>query len=799
VPRGRGTLRPGWPLTAALVGYPLWWLLGVAEIVPLAAAVLMARELLHTQRVRVRRGFGVWLMFLAWVLAGALLLQVDAPGAVPGGSPTRYLTYTFRFGWYAAATITLMYVYNMRDRLPTQRITRAAGWLFVTVVAGGVLGTLAPHVELRSAIELALPHRISNVQFVHDMIHPVLAQVYTAAGAENPRASAPFAYTNDWGLNFACLLPFFLVGWLGRDGGWRRRAGVIVLLVAIYPVVQSANRGLWLALVVCGVLVATRAALSGQLRLLGLLTAGALIGAVILAGTPIGTTIQTRLENGYSDQTRTTLGEETVNSVLGVSAVLGLGTTRNVQGAFYSIAGGDSASCSLCAPPALGTQGHLWLLIYSTGLGGLLFYLGFVLLQFVRHLRIHAPPVTLGLSVIAVHLTSMFVYDTIGIALVLIFLAIGLMWREAEAAPSRGRPAPAEPTVGGYVSLLREHARLIAIVIMFGLVGGVAFQFARGTPAVSTTTILLPTDPAYVSAPSRPQTLDTVAALVDSPEVLSAISTAAGRTVGPDDQALSVTATPNTRLLSIHFSDRNASLAADATEAAAKALIKVRAAILQRQRDRVVSSLQTQQDALLSAIVTIGQEGGAKLRGSAERRALIAHANAASRQLSSVESVQVTGGAISTHARIHRATDRRLVALCSGVMMGLALGVLLAFTRHLLTRRVGRQRSGQQVGGLAVLERVPAMHAEHALALAGRTGPSEFLSAGPDHDARAAARLLDSHRPPGQDHARAPGSGVILVAGPHDRARDVDLLRRSLEHAGARVRGLVLVEQRADE
>ena len=106
---------------------------------------------------------------------------------------------------------------------------------------------------------------------------------------------------------------------------------------------------------------------------------------------------------------------------------------------------------------------------------------------------------------IVVHLTTMFVYDTIGIALVTIFMAIGLLWREAAAQPRRpGGPIElASPTLGGYGTLVRSNARVIMICAALGLVGGIAVQYELGVPATSTTTILLPTDSAYLGSPIR--------------------------------------------------------------------------------------------------------------------------------------------------------------------------------------------------------------------------------------------------------------------------------------------------------
>ena len=48
----------------------------------------------------------------------------------------------------------------MRGRISSLRLIRAFSWLFVTVVVGGVIGTLRPYIDFPSLIELVLPHRL---------------------------------------------------------------------------------------------------------------------------------------------------------------------------------------------------------------------------------------------------------------------------------------------------------------------------------------------------------------------------------------------------------------------------------------------------------------------------------------------------------------------------------------------------------------------------------------------------------------------------------------------------------------
>ena len=56
-------------LWAMFVGYPLWWCLGLGAMSWFVFAIPMAWALFRAERIRVPRGFGVWLLFLAWVLA----------------------------------------------------------------------------------------------------------------------------------------------------------------------------------------------------------------------------------------------------------------------------------------------------------------------------------------------------------------------------------------------------------------------------------------------------------------------------------------------------------------------------------------------------------------------------------------------------------------------------------------------------------------------------------------------------------------------------------------------------------
>lgn len=803
--------QPGWPLTYLVAGYPLWWLLGVIPVCLLLSAIVMAAQLVRRGGVSARPGFGWWLLFLVWAAAGVLLLQVNAAGAQSGASNSRYVTFGYRYCLYLAATIALLYVYNFRSQIPTRRIVRAFAWFFVTVVFGGVLGATAPRLSFPSAMELILPHGISSVTFVHTLIHPGVAQFFNTVNLTGaPRTSAPFTYANDWGLAFGCLLPFFLLAWLGKGAGRRRHAAPWILLVAIYPVVVSQNRGLWIALVVSGLVVVVRSIVYGSLRFAIAALAGAAVAGAIVLSTPLGATIIDRLTSNGSEGGRTTLGTETLKSVAATSPVVGLGTTRNVQGSFYSIAGGDSPNCLGCAPPPFGTQGHFWLVAFSTGYVGLALYLGFVIIQLLRHIRLRSPVATLGIVVLIVHLSTMLIYDTIGVQLIIIFVAIGLLWRERIEAPdSHVSDVLPDPSIGGYVELVRRGAALVIVCALIGLAAGLGFRYLRGVDYEAVASINVPTDPSSPVAGRTGQTVDTVAQLIGAPEVTRAVERVVGSPLYPGGAHLYVTAKTNTRVLQIHVVvTRQSAVAQRAASAAGVALIAARARLLTDQLNDDLRALERQRAADVAAVATFdalrGRDPSARPLTEPRNR-LLSAIEMTDDEILRRESTRIVAGDLLSAPPARAANDTWLVGGCSGLMLGALGAVLFLLTRHAR----GRHRCGsgpRGYAGLPVLARMkyPGLDPSGRLALVDSTadalmaiGPASILSADGSSLARDTVAILEdavARRRDAAERPRAAHDLIVLVAGPHTTDRALDRARGGIDACGAAIAGVVVVD-----
>jgi hypothetical protein len=418
------------------LGFPLWWALGVSQFVFILAAVPMALTLLRRGPLSVPHGFGAWLLFLVWLVAGAALLWADAPGAQPVEGTATVLTYAFRLAWYLACTVVLLYVLNMREEeMPTVRVTRWVSALFVITVLGGLAGVLFPTFSFTSPVEMILPG--AQTGWIRDLVHPAVSGASDFLGYEVARPSAPFAYSNSWGNNLGLLLPFFVFAWMGRTAGWRRWLAPLVLVVAVVPVVYSLNRGLWVGLLVAATYMAVRMALMKKYLPILALAAALVVAAVLLLATPLGDLVQLRAETPHSNERRTALAETVISMTAQGSPVAGYGNTRDLAGNFGSIAGADTPTCPDCAPPPLGTQGLVWRLIITTGFVGAALYLWFMGRQLLRYLRSTSPLALIGTTVILLSLVFFLFYDSLGSPLFITMIAIALMNREVLTAARR--------------------------------------------------------------------------------------------------------------------------------------------------------------------------------------------------------------------------------------------------------------------------------------------------------------------------------------------------------------------------
>ncbi|TDC34529.1 O-antigen ligase domain-containing protein [Micromonospora sp. 15K316] len=330
---------------------PLWWLTGAFYLGwPLFGALLLAL-LLTRGRVPLPPASGSWLLFLALVVASATQVQ----------SAASVLTFGLRLGFYLTALVVGVYVYAAaRERADLVRVlTPLAAFWFALVVLGW-LAVLTPRLAMTTPVEVLLPGGVARTPFIQDMVH--LSTAEYSARSLNPiyRPAAPFAYTNNYGSAYAMTLPCVVAFTMLRRHGVLRLALLVSLPLSLPPAFLTLNRAMFLSLGVGLAVLGVRASLRGNVRVAASLVGVVVIGAIATLFIPIADLINRRVESSDTNADRLSLYLEVLRRVRD-SPWLGHGAPVNVD--------------TVSADAPIGTQGQLWMVLFSHGVPALLCFL----------------------------------------------------------------------------------------------------------------------------------------------------------------------------------------------------------------------------------------------------------------------------------------------------------------------------------------------------------------------------------------------------------------------------------------
>ncbi len=387
---------------------------GISWILP--GVVLGARIIAH-RRTRFPLSSVPLVILVCWI---PLSLTMIPPSGLP--------LFTYRWLLWVGCLTTFVWVLNVDESMvPSQRLVDWLAALWITLVAFGYLATLLPELAAPSPLGY-LVGPLKNVEFVARLSEWRFAETQKFMGYPVPRPAAPFGSSNAWGSAMGILTPYFLKSWIIDVSPQRRRRGVMIGLVAVYPILISVNRGLWLSLIVGGVYFAARRALRGKFTALALLMVGVLVVAALLVLTPAGGLVTDRLEKSdKSNSARSSLYE------------------RAWQGALESPLVGHGAP--VFAPdlpegtPPVGTHGLIWYLMFLHGFLALGLFLAWLAIEVFKSGTLRTPLAWwVHLSLIAT-VVQMPYYGLMP-HLVIVGLSVGLAHREARRGRFGDPPSP---------------------------------------------------------------------------------------------------------------------------------------------------------------------------------------------------------------------------------------------------------------------------------------------------------------------------------------------------------------------
>jgi polysaccharide biosynthesis protein PslJ len=413
----RRRLPASWPLIGLFLLLPLWWVLGLSGVILPLLAVPVAFSLLLRRHVTAPRGFGLYALFLVWcALSASQLTDIR-----------QTVSLAYRGSLYLAAAAMFLYVLNLpRDELPAAAVVKVLAGFFAMIVIGGLIGMVIPNVTFTTLAKGLIPPQALNDQFISDLVSASTSSGRAFAAYPIFRPKAPFIYTNEWGAAYAMALPFAICALAYVRTRLFRDVLVLLIVVSVFPLVFSLNRGAWLS-AAAGMLYATlRLARGRNAQLLKVLALGAIVIGVLMFVTPLGEIVRARITNGYGDAHREELYAQSIELVK-ASPFLGYGAPVLVEG-------------NLSA----GTHGQLWTILVSQGLPGLALFVGWLLWALWKTSRPLPPdhpgdPTVRFWSEVAIFtaIVQMPYYDLLPWGLSIAMLAAALAWREAMVGTPR--------------------------------------------------------------------------------------------------------------------------------------------------------------------------------------------------------------------------------------------------------------------------------------------------------------------------------------------------------------------------
>jgi hypothetical protein len=228
---GRRPLERGALLIGIVATFPALWLLGVFRFVWPVLAFFFLLALIRQGNVSFPRGFGIWLLLVAWAPLSAL----HAEGS--------RLLLIHQLSALAAATVLFLYIFNSSRRtLPDSAIINALTLFWAMLIVTGFIAMIFPSVSFETPFERLLPQSVVGHDFVHDLVHVRFAQVQSFLGYPVGRPSPFYTFTNAWGAGVALLTPIAFAALSQTQSFLRRRILWALLAVSVIPIWRSRSR-----------------------------------------------------------------------------------------------------------------------------------------------------------------------------------------------------------------------------------------------------------------------------------------------------------------------------------------------------------------------------------------------------------------------------------------------------------------------------------------------------------------------------------------------------------------------------
>ncbi|WP_256838337.1 O-antigen ligase family protein [Ornithinimicrobium faecis] len=382
--------------------------MGVGELSWTLFGFVMLLFLART-RVHVPRGFALIILFLTW--AALSVIGIDSAG--------RLLGFVFRYGQLLGAMVAFVYIYNARANLSNLRIYGLFTIFWIWVVAGGYAGMMFPTAVIQTPLSYVLPQGLMANDLVSQMAIRRLSQFQEDAWIYvDPRPSAPFLYTNNWGNAYSLLLPIAVMYATMVRSRLRRALVITIIPLSFIPAFLTLNRGMFLGLgIVLGCFL-IRMALVGNVRaLVGASLLSALAGASLMF-LPVMERLDSRVDESGTNEGRVGVYSETIR--------------RAVESPLFGYGGPQAVESSASILPPAGTHGQVWMVLFSHGFIGLALFLGVLAWMTLRSLSWQGTEGAVATGILVAGIVESFYYGTLGAGLFITMVIGALAFRSTQ-------------------------------------------------------------------------------------------------------------------------------------------------------------------------------------------------------------------------------------------------------------------------------------------------------------------------------------------------------------------------------
>lgn len=402
--RRTSMLDPAWPMLLMTVWMPVAYFLGLAAVVWIIPAFAFGIPMAMRRSVRLPGMILPFACLVVWIPLTAV--ELSSFNALP--------VFLYRWLLWVSAVAAFIWMCNTpTGRVSTKRIVDMLAALWIVLIVFGFLAVLMPSFEAPSLFQRVLPPGLKSNLFIYDLTVIRFAELQHFGLTAVPRPAAPMPYTNGWGSTLGLLTPFFIVSWLNAPSFNRRVVGWVIAALAVAPIAISTNRGMWLSIAVALVYYAIRRAMRGDGRpLIGVAMVGVAALTIVLFTPFVDNAVNARLEN-------TDRSNETRGSVYKLA----------FEGAKASPMLGNGAPESKEQPPAIGTHGMIWYVMFSHGFPAAIFLVVGLGVLFVCTMLPRTQTALWAHISILVCITQIAYYGLLP-QIVVVGVAAGICWRE---------------------------------------------------------------------------------------------------------------------------------------------------------------------------------------------------------------------------------------------------------------------------------------------------------------------------------------------------------------------------------